>query len=77
MKKRIHVSQVNIRQNLKTGAREPIFTIVTSKGTRKAHYVRIQGPSVLIYSPEKPLSCGARVWIEADCPIEADGVALP
>ena len=26
--------------------------------------VIIDGPSKVIYSPDKPLSCGARVWIE-------------
>lgn len=35
--------------------------------------VRIDGPCVIRYSPDKPLSCGARVWIEADAQVEAVG----
>ena len=31
-----------------------------------AHEVEILGASKIIYSPDKPLSCGARVWIETD-----------
>lgn len=72
MKKRIHVSQLNIRKNLKTGSREPVFTVVTSKWTRKGHSIRIDGPSELVYSPDKPLSCGARLWIETNEPIILD-----
>jgi hypothetical protein len=28
--------------------------------------VNIDGPCQIVYSPEKPLSCGATVWIETD-----------
>ena len=31
-----------------------------------AHEVEILGPSKIVYSPKKPLSCGARVWIETE-----------
>jgi len=36
------------------------------KTNEYAHAVEINGPSKLVYSPDKPLSCGARVWIETD-----------
>lgn len=70
MKKRIHVSQPRIRNNVKTGARDPAISIVTSKGTQHAHEVVIKGPSKMIYSPDKPLSCGARLWIETDADVD-------
>ena len=30
------------------------------------HEAIIDGPCKIIYSPDKPLSCGARVWIETE-----------
>jgi hypothetical protein len=32
--------------------------------------VRIKGPSRVVYSPDKPLSCGAHVWIETESEVE-------
>jgi len=66
MKKRIHVNMHVIRKNNKTGERNPVLTVKTSKSNQYAHEVQIDGPSKVIYSPDKPLSCGARVWIETD-----------
>jgi len=64
MLKRIHVNQHIIRSNKATGAHDPPLTIKTSRANTKAHGVEILGPSVLVYSPSKPLPCGARVWLE-------------
>ena len=69
MIKRIHVNQHNIRANAK-GADLPIFTVKTYKENRKGNRVVIQGDSELVYSPDKPLSCGAKVWIETTANIE-------
>mgnify|MGYP003118138639 FL=1 len=66
MKKRIHINQHKIRSNKKNNTNEPVITVKTSKSNNYAHEVEIQGPSKVIYSPDKPLSCGARVWIETD-----------
>ena len=38
----------------------------TYKSNEYATDVTIDGPSKLVYSPDKPLSCGAKVWIEAE-----------
>jgi hypothetical protein len=59
-----------IRKNNKTGERNPVLTVKTSKSNQYAHEVEIDGPSKVIYSPDKPLSCGARVWIETDSEVE-------
>ena len=64
MLKRIHVNMHIIRRNHKTGEREPVLTVKTSKSNDYAHEVIINGPSKVVYSPDKPLSCGAKVWIE-------------
>ena len=67
---RIHVNQHVIRSNQKTGAREPVLTVKQSKSNRYCHIVTIHGPSKVVYCPDKPLPCGARVWIETDADVE-------
>jgi|TARA_B110000240_G_scaffold115267_1_gene129249 hypothetical protein len=66
MKKRIHINQHVIRSNSKTGEREPVITAKTYKENNYGHEVIINGPCKVIYSPDKPLSCGAKVWIETE-----------
>lgn len=73
MKKRIHVNQHNIKANVKDGGKRPVVSVRTSKGTKWGHQVEIQGPSKVIHSPDDPLGCGARVWVETDAPITVDG----
>lgn len=57
--KRIHVNQHVIRANTKTGTRQPPISVKTSGDNFRCHAVEIDGPSRLVYSPLKPLSCGA------------------
>ena len=66
MKKKIHINQHIIRSNKKNGTNDPVITVKTSKSNTYASEVEILGKSKLVYSPNKPLSCGARVWIETD-----------
>jgi len=66
MKTRIHVNQHKIRSNKKHNLNEPVITVKTSKSNTYANEVKIKGPSKVIYSPDKPLSCGAKVWIETE-----------
>tara|TARA_R100000742_G_C4232576_1_gene53831 strand:+ start:332 stop:550 length:219 start_codon:yes stop_codon:yes gene_type:complete len=66
MKKRIHVNQHKIRSNKKNGLNEPVITVKTYKSNDYAHEVTILGESKVVYSPTKPLSCGAKVWIETE-----------
>ena len=68
--KRIHVNMHKVRANKKHGTNEPVLTIKEGKTNTYCHEVDILGPSKLIYRPNKPLSCGARVWIETDAEIE-------
>ena len=69
MKKRIHINQHVIRANKKNGTNDPCITVKTSRQNIYANSVEIHGASTVIYSPDKPLSCGARVWIETDAPV--------
>lgn len=64
MKRVIHVDQHAIRRNRISGNNEPVISVKTYKSNEKVNRVIINGPSVIVYSPDKPLSCGARVWIE-------------
>ena len=68
--KRIHINQHIIRRNTKTGEREPVITVKEGRTNTYATSVEIMGPSKLVYSPDKPLSCGAKVWIETNSEIK-------
>jgi len=75
-KKIIHVNMHVIRRNHKTGEREPVLTIKHHRQKKTGdfnktphqndycHEILIEGPCKVIYSPDNPQSCGARVWIE-------------
>ena len=69
MIKRIHVNQHRIKSNKKHNKNDPVITVKTPKSNTYGHEVVIHGPSKVIYSPDKPLSCGARVWIETESDI--------
>jgi len=71
MKTRIHVNQQRIRQNLKHGQDEPVITAKNYKFNRYAKRVDIvcgcgEVAASVIQSTDKPLSCGARVWVETE-----------
>lgn len=75
MKTVIHVNQHRIRANAKKGETEPVLTVKTYKDNRYGHEAVLrdaQGNEVarVVYRPEKPLSCGARVWIETSHTVE-------
>ncbi len=75
--KRIHVNMGKIRRNKKHGTNDPVLTVKTYKPNTKtvllsndyAHEVEIHGGSKVVYSPEKPLSCGAKVRIETEAEV--------
>ena len=66
---RIHVNQHLIRANKKHGTNEPVITVKQGKQNTYCHSVEILGPSRVVYSPCKPLSCGAKVWVETTAPV--------
>jgi len=69
---RIHVNQHVIKANAKSGDRNPVFTIKQGGKNTYATRVKVVGEMELVYSPDKPLSCGAKVWIETRGDIELD-----
>ena len=74
MKTRIHVNQHIIRANARSEDREPPLTVKDYKRNRKAWSVEVLGPSRVVYSPDKPLSCGAKVWIETESEVLCDSI---
>lgn len=74
MKQVIHINQHHIRQNQKCdpSERKPVITCKTYKENRYSDSIELVSAetgevfATVIYSPDKPLSCGARVWIEVD-----------
>lgn len=69
MKTIIHVNQHIIKSNRKNNERKPVLTCKTYKSNVYAHTVDVLGPCRVVYSPDKPLSCGAQVWIETESDI--------
>lgn len=71
MKQIVHVAKQAIQSNLKHGTNEPPVIVRDYRGATRAHEVELVTPdgTVLgrfIHSPDQPLSCGARVWLELD-----------
>lgn len=64
MKTIIHVNQHVVKANAKHGTNAPVLTVKTYKSNDYAYEVDIQGPCRIVYRPDSPLSCGARVWVE-------------
>lgn len=69
MKTIIHVNQHVVKANKKNGVQNPVLTVKTYKENIYAQEVEILDESgsviaKIVYSPDKPLSCGARVWVE-------------
>lgn len=62
--KRIHVNQHHIRANRKDGGSRPVVTVKCRGKTYTGQAAEISGKSRVVYRPNKPLSCGARLWIE-------------
>lgn len=67
VKQLVHVARQAIQRNLKHGTNEPAIIV---RGTGRGHKVELVDTATgkvmgrFIYSPEKPLACGARCWLE-------------
>lgn len=70
LKKIIHVNQHKIKSNRKHGKTESCITVKTYKSNDYGHEVRVNGPCKVVYSPNKPKSCGAEIYIETTAEVE-------
>jgi len=72
MKKYIHINRNIIQQNEKHGRELPVCRVQEGNKARYGSAVEIHGPSRMVYRPDKPLSCGAKLWIETDSEISIE-----
>jgi len=66
MKTIIHINRNILQQNEKHGTSKPICRVEVKGKTWYGSKVDILGPSTMVYSPDKPRRCGAKLWIETD-----------
>jgi hypothetical protein len=62
----IHIHRQRIAQNLKLPPDQHQPPIIVRQGKHRAYVneITLAGGTRIVYSPDKPLDCGARVWIE-------------
>jgi hypothetical protein len=74
MKTIIHIHRQRIAQNIKLPLEEQKPPIIVRNGRHReyAWLVDIRGPCNIVYSPDEPLDCGARVWIETEAEVVID-----
>lgn len=75
MKQIVHVNQHKIRHNRKHGTTDPPIAVRTYKEVKYGNRIKLKDKNgnviaEFIYSPDKPLSCGARVWFETYLDLE-------
>jgi len=75
MKKFLHINRNIIQHNAKHGKNLPVCRVQEGHTSRYGQTVDIHGPSTMIYDPDHPLSCGAKLWIETEADITITGEA--
>lgn len=69
----IHINRNIIQRNAKRGEAEPVCRVEIDKSVRYCMEVIIKGPSRMVYRPDNPRPCGAKLWIETDSELELIG----
>jgi hypothetical protein len=72
----IHINRNIIQQNAKHGKDEPVCRVEENGVVKYCMEVDIKGPSRMVYRPNKPRPCGAKLWIETDAEVEMIGVKV-
>jgi hypothetical protein len=65
----IHINRNIIQSNAKHGKQDPVCRIEENGVVQYCMGVDILGPSRMIYRPDKPRSCGAKLWIETEAEV--------
>lgn len=73
MTKIIHINRNVIQRNEKNGRSEPVVRVEEKGVVRYCMEVNIKGPSKMVYRPDKPRTCGAKLWIETEAEVELIG----
>lgn len=69
----IHINRNVIQRNAKRELEDPVVRIEENGKVMYCMEVDIKGPSRMIYRPDKPRPCGAKLWIETDADVEMIG----
>ena len=72
----IHVNRHNLADNRENKNTDKTVLSVKRSGKNLAtgYTAKINGPCQVVYSPEKPLACGATVWIETLASVTVGGL---
>lgn len=70
----IHINRNIIQKNAKHGNQEPVCRVEEKGVVTYCMEVIIKGPSRMVYRPDKPRPCGAKLWIETEADVELVGV---
>jgi hypothetical protein len=69
----IHINRFLIERNAATNRADPIVRIEEGNTVSYCMEVEINGPSKVIYRPDKPWHTGAKLWIETDAELTMIG----
>ena len=72
----IHVNRNVIQRNAKHSKTNPVCRVELPEeggNPRYAMEVEILGPSKMVYRPQKPRPCGAKLWIETESEVRLIG----
>lgn len=74
----IHVAQAAIVKNRKEGTNDPAIIVRSGGKSARHHEVELRAADgtlvgTFIYSPHKPLPCGARLWLSLEPGVTAHG----
>ena len=72
----IHINRNIIQQNVKHGRQEPVVRVEENSVVQYCMEVIIKGPSRMVYRPDAPRPCGAKLWIETDAECELVGIKI-
>jgi hypothetical protein len=70
----IHINRNIIQQNAKHGDEQPVVRVEEKGVVQYCMEVEINGPSRMVYRPDKPRPCGAKLWIETEADVVMKGV---
>lgn len=72
----IHINRNIIQRNSKRDEQEPVCRVEENGIVTYCMEVDIKGPSRMVYRPDKPRPCGAKLWIETNADIELIGIKV-
>jgi hypothetical protein len=74
MKTIIHINRNIIQRNNKRNESKPVVRVEQGRDITYCMEVDIKGSSKMIYRPDSPRPCGAKLWIETEADVEMIGV---